>query len=230
MIQQSLKRALWAKKRALLDFNALAKFSPDFARIYQKIEIDDKSALLSILDIFNLYSAMQATRKIPGDIAELGVYKGGSALLLCETKNEDKTLHLFDTFEGLPKEQSIDVKFNRGKQTDTFKEGEYAASLESVKHYLKNYKNVTFHKGFFPQSATGLEEKKFSFVHLDADLYQSTKDGLAFFYPRMSKGGIIISHDYPYAEGVRRAFTEFFSDKPEIVLGLLTKQALVVKL
>ena len=52
----------------------------------------------------------------------------------------------------------------------------------------------------------------FSFVHLDVDLYQSTKDGLAWFYPRLNRGGILISHDYSNADGVRKAFDEFFAE------------------
>ena len=50
----------------------------------------------------------------------------------------------------------------------------------------------------------------FSFVSLDVDLYQPTLCGLKFFYPRMSKGGVIMVHDYgsPWL-GVALAVDEF---------------------
>ena len=75
-------------------------------------------------------------------------------------------------------------------------------------------------------------DKKFSFVHLDVDIYTSTLEALKFFYPRINRGGAILSHDYPGAVGVKKAFDEFFEDKPEIVIELPTGtgQALVIKL
>ena len=46
-------------------------------------------------------------------------------------------------------------------------------------------------------------------MHLDVDIYDSTSKALAFFYPRMTRGALLISHDYMWAEGVKRAFDEF---------------------
>lgn len=44
------------------------------------------------------------------------------------------------------------------------------------------------------------------------DLYQPTIEGLKFFYPRMSSGGIILVHDYNNVRwpGVSKAVNEFF--------------------
>ena len=61
-------------------------------------------------------------------------------------------------------------------------------------------------------------------------LYEGTLDCLRFFYPRMVAGGVIISHDYSILTGVKRAFDEFFADKPEGVVELPTTQCMVVKL
>lgn len=63
----------------------------------------------------------------------------------------------------------------------------------------------------------------FAFVHLDGDRFQTTLDGLRFFYPRLARGGYVMGHDYNNPEfdwGVSRAFDTFFSDKPEFVLEL----------
>jgi hypothetical protein len=106
-------------------------------------------------------------------------------------------------------------------------------SLEAVQRYLSSFSRIFFHKGFFPESARELVQKSlvFSLVHLDADIYESTRAGLDFFYPRTVKGGIILSHDYRslHCPGVKRAFDEFFADKPESVIELWKTQCLVVK-
>lgn len=155
------------------------------------------------------------------EMAEVGVYQGGSARLICEAKG-DTPLHLFDTFEGHPEVSDIDKPF--------YEKGQLKASLEKVQQYLAEYKNVYFHKGLFPVTAEPVENNRFSFVHLDVDLYESTLDGLGFFYPRMDKGGVIISHDYPAQPGVKRAFDDFFQDKPEPVMRISGNQALVVRM
>ncbi|MBU1728311.1 TylF/MycF family methyltransferase, partial [Patescibacteria group bacterium] len=155
---------------------------------------------------------MQYAAALDGDVAEVGVSSAGSAKLIAELKGE-KMLHLFDTYEGLPEPGNIDKGFLKQQ---------YACSLESVKTYLSNYHNVVFYKGLFPSTAVPAQDMTFAFVHLDVDLYQSTLDGLKFFYPRLVSRGILLSHDYSTFPGVRKAFDEFFSDKQERIVELAT--------
>lgn len=62
------------------------------------------SLLQHWLNAYNLYQFACQTRSVPGAIAELGVYKGGTAKLLSHVlADTGKTLHLFDTFSGMPK-------------------------------------------------------------------------------------------------------------------------------
>jgi O-methyltransferase len=89
---------------------------------------------------------------------------------------------------------------------------------------------VAFYKGFFPQTAGRPRDAVFSFVHLDVDLYQSTLEGLKFFYPRPSRGGILLSHDYKSSAGVDKAFQDFSQTNRSRVVGLSGYQCLVVKL
>jgi hypothetical protein len=151
----------------------------------------------------------------------VGVYQGASARLLCEAKG-DQTLHLFDTFAGLPKSSEQDRNVHGEKQ--------YACSLEAVQAYLGKQSHVYYHKGLFPDSAADLPETSFSFVHCDVDLYESTLACLKYFYPRMTKGGVILSHDYSILAGVKRAFAEFLADKPEAPIELPSTQCMLVKL
>jgi hypothetical protein len=183
---------------------------------------NENEMLLGYNEAYQIFMAVKRTEKINGDIAEVGSYVGGSAKLICEAKG-NKKLHLFDTFEGLPDLCHID----NPKQ---FYKGQFSAQLEEVKNYLKKYQNVHFYKGLFPSTADPVKNKKFSFVHLDLDLYEATLASIKFFYPRMNKGGIMISHDYISAPGVRKAFDDFFKDKPEPIIEMSGSQCLIVKI
>ena len=120
-----------------------------------------------------------------------------SSKIICEYK-KFKDLHLFDTFEGLPELTDKD-------NPNHFKKGQYPALLEDVKRYLKSYENVYFYKGLFNDRKMMINYERFSLVHLDVDLYEPTKECLEFFYDKVNKGGIIISHDYNSTKGVKKA-------------------------
>src|ERR1041385_894280 len=71
----------------------------------------ERELLLSHGEACQIISAVQATRAIPGDMAELGVAYGASAKLILEY-SQNRQLHLFDTFEGLPNpDQTDSAKF-----------------------------------------------------------------------------------------------------------------------
>jgi predicted O-methyltransferase YrrM len=181
----------------------------------------ERRTLLQPTEACQLMLALSAVSKVPGDAAEVGAFRGGSAKLLAWVAPQ-RTLHLFDTFEGLPEPGQEDSKL--------FRHGQYRASEEETREYLAGC-NVRIYKGLFPGTASAVANQSFAFVQLDADLYQSTKDGLEFFYPRMEKGGIILTHDFaPRREGVYRAFQEFFRERPEPVIELTGNQAMIVKL
>ena len=177
--------------------------------------------LLTDTEAWGIYASAKRTARVPGDIAELGVFRGGSARLICEVKG-DRALHLFDTFAGLPSSGDSDTRFQGGS---------FASSLDPVRSYLNHFPNVHFHVGLFPASAAGLDDLRFSFVHLDADLYASTLAGIQWFYPRLNRGGILISHDYyGSADGAGKALHEYLADKPECFLELSGTQVAIVKL
>lgn len=177
--------------------------------------------LLTFSEARQIYLSVKSTEKIPGDIAEVGIYKGGSAKLICEAR-KGKTLYLFDTFEGHPEVSDIDPPQHSV--------GRFKTSLEKVKQLLGAYQDVYFYKGSFPETAGPISDKRFSFVHLDVDLYKGTLESLEFFYNRINRGGVIIVHDYPSLAGVVKAVDDFFRDKPEPILQPTHNQALIVKL
>ncbi len=180
----------------------------------------------TLAERYNLYSLAKAVGHLQGALAEAGVYRGGSARILCAVKGNEP-LYLFDTFEGMPQTNAAtDGGFRTGDFADT--------AYEDVANYLSRFPNVHIYKGIFPDSAVGKEpaNQQYRFVHLDLDICESTYKSLEFFYPRMVTGGIIVSHDYSRlcVPGVKKAFTDFFRDKREPVIPLWDTQCAVVKL
>jgi hypothetical protein len=171
------------------------------------------------LECVEIDNAVRATAEVPGEMAEVGVYLGGTAALILAS-GPDKHLHLFDTFAGLP------------ASGDYLAKGEYAGSIASVTRTLHAYGDrFTLHPGLFAEESSGpVEGLRFSFVHLDMDLYEGTLGALRFFWPRMNPGGIILSHDYPQIEGIVRAFDEFNAEEHATFLPLSGQQCLLVKL
>lgn len=197
-----------------------ARKDPKIVKLLRGIRKEDRS-LLSTWEQFMIYSLARAQAAQPGAMAEVGVFRGASAKLICEVKGE-RELFLFDTFSGLPPA----AKEDRG----VHRENQYACSLEEVQAYLEGYSGVRYFKGMFPDSAVGVPEREYSFVHFDVDLYEGTKACLEYFYPRMMAGGVMISHDYGLLAGVEQAFQEFFADKPESIIELPSTQCMVIKL
>lgn len=188
-------------------------------RLLLKIR-SERDMLLLPAEACQIMSLVDAVKNIPGDIAELGVAGGASAKVIA-ARAPGRILHLFDTFEGLPDPSA--------KDSSRFKRRQYQHSLKDVQGYLSS-QNLRFHKGLFPESAKSLSNTRFAFAHLDADLYESTKAGLEWFYPRMNRGAILICHDYDTSSGVNQAFAEFFTDKPEPFFDLVGSQCMFVKL
>ncbi|MFT4803060.1 MAG: O-methyltransferase [Psychroserpens sp.] len=178
-------------------------------------------------DMFVLLLRTIIDNKIEGDIAELGVYRGVTAKLFHYYAPE-RTIHLFDTFEGFTKRGVVSEKENTNMQISAALFSD--TSVDAVKNHIsQKNNNIQFYKGFFPDTITpSVKEKKFSFVHLDADLYQPIIDGLAFFYQRMNPCGIMVIHDYNSWPGARKAVDEFFSDKNEMPLPMPDRSGSVV--
>lgn len=194
----------------------------DWARLKQlRRARRQRSSLVTNNEMYIVQSLALGLVALPGDYVEVGIYQGSTAKIICDAKG-DKPLHLCDTFEGLPEPKGDDAKIE--------KKGSFACGLESIQKYLADVPNVTYHKGYCPQSVEGvLDDKRFAFVHLDVDLYDSTLHCLEYFWPRLVPGGVILSHDYSILPGVRRAFTEFTHDLRERVIEMPTTQCMLIK-
>jgi O-methyltransferase len=167
--------------------------------------------------------ALAKSKEVSGNVCEFGVAQGEtSALIANEIKSSNKTLHLFDSFEGLPspteKDQLKDDIFSMGSMKA------YAGKMSCpetfvhtrLKEILFPSERYVIHKGFFDQvlrQGTNLP-KKISFAYLDFDFYEPIKIALDFIHHRATVGSIIIVDDYDFfSTGVKTAVDEFLKMK-----------------
>jgi O-methyltransferase len=168
----------------------------------------------------------QALATLPGNVAECGVYRGGTARMMADIlrrTDTNRSLLLFDTFAGMPETNKDFDLHTRGDFADT--------SLEGVRAFLSEYDNCRFYAGFIPDTFRGLEDTRCCFVHIDLDIHDAIDAASAFFYPRIPPGGFLLYDDYgfPSCPGARRAVDNFFAGKPEEPIVLQTGQCLVFK-
>ena len=211
-------RALVARRGSIV--TPLSKaWQPDIATIRQTramvpILLTDPAAL-------HLITCVRAACRLTGEMAEAGVFKGGSARLICEAKGK-MPLHLFDVFESLQQSPGADGAEVR----DHF--GPVHGVEQDVERLLAPYPAVRVHRGLFPGSAKGLEQIRYSFVHLDLDLAGPTRAALEFFRPRMVPGAILLGDDYD-DPALRETFADHFESSPDTLIELPWSQVMVVR-
>jgi O-methyltransferase len=165
---------------------------------------------------------------IPGSIVECGVWRGGSmmavALALKQAGGASRHLHLFDTFEGMPKptEADVDLKghsantFFRKLQTGPDTSDYCHATLEEVQLGMNStgYDPALVHlvKGRVEDTIPEHAPDSIALLRLDTDWYESTKHELEHLFPRLSRHGVLIIDDYGHWQGARKAVDEYFAD------------------
>ncbi len=202
----------------------------DFARAWRSVRTTGPITATSDA-AYMLYQFAQRSARLPGHMAECGVFRGGSAQLLAwaiESSEARRTrLHLFDTFTGTPDhavpERDHDLP---GYFSET--------SLEAVQERLRPYAEFCeYHPGLIPETFSDVSHiEPYSLVHVEVDLYQAVIDCCQWFWPRMTPGGVMMFTTYgayPYRRATRAAVDDFFSAEADKPLVLPTAQAVVIK-
>lgn len=144
----------------------------------------------------SLHAAAKQMAGLEGEFWDVGCNSGGSAAIM-KLAAPRKHIRLFDSFQGLPESTLQD-----GRPSEPTR---FTAKYEEELWILG-----TVYSGWIPYSFAGLEQSKIALAHIDLDLYQGTKDALAFVYPRLVPGGMIVVDDYGSAwSGVTKAVDEF---------------------
>jgi O-methyltransferase len=174
-----------------------------------------------------VYQLLRLVAHVPGDTAECGVFRGATSYLICRANQYSragtKIHYLIDSFEGLSKPGPGDGTH--------WAEGDMKCELESVQTALSDFHDVAFHRGWIPEVFRKIDNQKFSFVHIDVDLAEPTRASLAFFYPRMEAGGVIVCDDYGFSTcpGATQQINHYLADKSERMLMLPDGGGLLIK-
>ncbi len=150
-----------------------------------------------------------------GDVVEFGCYVGTTSVPVGKRlMSTDKTLYVYDSFEGLPDKSAEDAS-PAGLQ---FVTGEL---LATKKQLIKNFKQAgvplpVITKGWFSDITPSQVPGAISFAFLDGDYYHSVLDPLKLIWDRMAAGAVIIVDDYANEAlpGAARATDEWLRDHP----------------
>lgn len=161
--------------------------------------------------------------KIPGDIVECGVWRGGCmmvvALALMARGDTSRHLYLYDTFEGMTKPTDNDkdhLEETAAAQMDARGGVWCDASLQDVQANMWSTgyprDKIHFVKGPVEQTIPGtLPKKNIALLRLDTDWYESTRHELHHMYPLLEKDGVLVIDDYGHWQGARKAVDEYFA-------------------
>jgi hypothetical protein len=177
---------------------------------------------------FVLREFARLVSNVPGAIAECGCYEGASAWFMA-TELPDVPLYLFDSFAGLSSPTAEDTALSENHFA--WQAGDLTSPEDKVTATLAGFSHVSLLKGWIPERFGEVEDQSFRLVHIDVDLYEPTRDSIAFFYPRMSPGGVMIFDDYGMTScpGAYKAVEDYMLDRDEHILHLPTGQGVVIK-
>lgn len=175
-------------------------------------------------EAYFIVQALARCKDIDGDVCEFGVAQGETSALIANeiALSSDKILHLFDSFEGLPRPSEKDVLINDIGSMGSIEaytgamscsENRVCLRLKAIDYPADRY---IIHKGFIEQLINNDKNlpKKVSFAYVDFDFYEPIKLTLDFLHQVTPCGAIIIVDDYNFfSTGSKIAVDEFVEEK-----------------
>ena len=139
--------------------------------------------------------------RIPGDLIETGIWRGGAIILmrgvLAAHGDGDRLVWAADSFAGVPAPSCPeDALLDISERVFPF----LTVRLEEVKALIARYDllddRIRFLEGWFKDTLAVAPIARLAVLRLDGDLYESTLDALNPLYAKVSPGGFIIVDDY----------------------------------
>jgi len=182
---------------------------------------------LSHLELF------KKTLEIPGDIIELGVFRGAglmtwaNLLEIYAIGDRTKKVYGFDNWKGFNQlhkkdgDKNLNYQKNKGGFSASyfFKTLQKAIETFDKDRFIPWKKRIVLINGDIEKTVPLFTKKnpglRLSLVHFDCDMYLPTKVALNYLWPILSKGGVCIFDEYSIHEwpGETKAVDEFIKDK-----------------
>lgn len=174
-------------------------------------------------EAYAIVRALADTAAIPGDVCEFGVAQGEtSALIAAEILDGERRLHLFDSFQGLPRptaqDELKDDIFGLGSMSAYMGTMSCPADLVRARLAAVGFptSRCVIHEGFVESilQTDRTLPKSVSFAYLDFDFYEPTRLTLEFLSGVTHAGAIIVVDDYDFfSTGAKTAVDEFVEAK-----------------
>jgi hypothetical protein len=229
LVESTIRRAYWRLANVVKP-RANSGYPADFtADEIATIEAVREQTLTTQERVVSLVRAVDyiVQQRVEGDIVECGVWKGGSmmaaALTLMRHGQTDRTLHLYDTFDGMPPPTAVDQDYlgnsAAGQMAVMDKDAVIwaRAQLEEVRANLSQtgypVGRTRYIKGKVEDTIPMEIPDRIALLRLDTDWYESTKHELKHLFPRLIRGGVLILDDYGHWQGARQAVDEYIAEQ-----------------
>ena len=221
----TLRRALYHPFRSLLATRRLEivkRMSHD-ARIRAEGEDwpADAETMIGLKRLDNIQRCVTDVlrRRVPGDLVETGVWRGGAVIfmraILKAYGDKGRMVWAADSFKGLPKPDAAHYPADAGDPHWSFTP--LAVTLEQVQENFRRYglldEQVRFLPGWFKDTLPGAPIERLAVMRLDGDMYESTMDALRALYPKLSPGGYVIVDDYNWIPACKRAVEDYRAEQ-----------------
>jgi len=224
-------------RRAGYEIRRIPDRSPEAERLVELREPEWVREIFDVVQPFTMTSPERVAalchaveyldrNEIDGDIVECGVWRGGSmmaAAITLQRSQHWRTLHLYDTFEGMTEPSFVDVETHSGVSakeilaaSDTEADIWAKARLDQVRQNLAAtgypFDRLKFVVGNVEDTIPSTSPERIALLRLDTDWYESTKHELIHLWPRLVRNGILIIDDYGHWTGAKKAVDEFVAD------------------
>ena len=198
--------------------------------------------------INRFYPAYKKVSEIKGCFVECGVGYGRSALIIesiLQNNNDLRDFYLLDSFKGFPELSAEDLtassrsykgNWNWITPKNLLEILAASSSMDTKSYKYKNQNRIKIFRGFFSNTINEdllsriKDSNGIAVLHLDVDLYNSTKECLEAFFSHVNKGGIILFDEYEgFAlskfPGSKKAIDEFLNSKDLIPKDVIKKDS-----
>lgn len=207
----------WLARYLLATGRSAPDLSPAQRRIIRAVKPYTKTSQERLASLLLAVEYLHR-RRVPGAIAECGVWAGGSmmavALMLLELGPPERSFWLYDTFDGMPPPTPADRSVTGIDAPSAYFRGWDRVPLATVRRNMAStgwpMDLVRFVEGRVEDTIPAALPGPLAILRLDTDWYESTRHELLHLYPLLRPGGILIIDDYGHWQGARKATDEYF--------------------
>jgi O-methyltransferase len=222
-----------ASKRLYQPLTPAARYNPWFAdaafqTAYKRVR---PHTYVDIYRCYELWGLVAQCGRLGGAVLEVGTWRGGSGALLAMAARHfgiATTVYLCDTFRGIVKAGARDPYFRDGDVGDCSQ-----AQVEALLYGELSLHNARVLAGVFPdESGPAISDERFALCHIDVDVYRSAAEALAWVWPRLCVGGVVVYDDYGHeaCAGVTAHVEEQRGRGDGLLVYNLNGHALLIKL